>query len=153
MNTRLHQFFKSLVHTGFLATLLVIGVAVTPREAKALSKVCAPDNRGCFYTRVDCSKVDIPKTWSCKKALRVAKPQKGDLLLRESGGRAAASVDGQRVFILSDHLEMQLSGTGKNADEFARLVLADRGAVSEDALRKMSTELGIPIAKASPRSR
>lgn len=153
MNTRLHRFFKPLVHTGFLATLLVIGVAVTPGEAKALSKVCAPDNRGCFYTKVACSKVEVPKTWTCKNALRIVKPQNGDLIVRESGGRAVASLDGQRIFILSDNLEMQLSGTAKNADEFARLVLADRGAVSEDALRRVSTELGVPIAKASPRSR
>jgi hypothetical protein len=153
MNVRLHQFFKSLVHTGFVATLLVIGVAITPSEAKALSKVCAPDNRGCFYTQKDCKKVEIPAKWTCKKVLRLVKPQTGDFIVRESDGRAVASLDGQRVFILSDNLELELSRTAKNAEEFARLVLADRGAVSEVALRKVSTELGVPIAKASPRSR
>ena len=153
MNERLHQCFKSLVRTGFLAALLVIGVAVTPSVAKAMSKVCAPDNRGCFYTRLECSKVDIPKTWACTGVLRLAKPQKGDRLVRESDGRAVASLNGQRAFILSDNLEKQLSGRAKNADEFARLVLADRGAVSEDALQKVSMELGVPIAKASPKSR
>lgn len=152
MKEHLRRFSKSLVHAGFLVTLVVIGVAVTPSEAKAASKVCAPDNRGCFYTRLPCSKVDIPKTWTCTKYGSIlAKPQNGDVIVRDSDGRAVASVGGQRVFILSDNLEMQLSGTTKKADEFARLVLADRGAVSEDALKKVSAELGVPIGKPSPR--
>lgn len=151
MKEQLRPFSKSLRHAGFLVALTVIGVAVTPSEAQAASKVCAPDNRGCYYTRWPCSKFTIPKTWTCTKYGRLAKPQTGDVVARQRNGRAVAWVGGQQVFILSDTLELLLSGASKEVFDFAQRVRDDRGAVSDDALNKVSAELGLPIRTTSPR--
>lgn len=153
MNAHLHSLSRTLMKAGLAATVFAIGAALMPSEVAAASKVCAPDNRGCYYTRVACAQVEIPASWTCEKYGRLLRPQSGDVLVREADGRAVVSVGGRRAYILSDALETRLSRARPSPDEFARMVLADRSPVSVDALRMVSEELGIPVARTPARKR
>jgi hypothetical protein len=98
---------------------------------------------------VKCADVYLPPGWTCSARV-VTNPQPGDMIVRERGGRAVALVNRERIYILSDTLEAQLNQDKPSAERFARLVLRDRGSVSEESLRQVSRDLGIPIAKPSP---
>lgn len=130
----------------FPISLALCLLALTPREARALSKVCAPDNRGCVITKMACKDVYLPSRWTCNKALALT-PQAGDGLVRDKDGRGAAVVGGVKMYLLSDALEAQLVRNRPSAEEFARLVSKDRGPVAEASILQLSKELGLPVAK------
>ena len=138
-------FTTRLVRAGFVAVSLTFGLWLTLSEAHA-SKVCAPDGRGCYYTREKCGNIDIPARWTCSAILAVD-PKAGDRLVHEKDGRAVVMVKDKKIYIISDALESQFALKKPTADEFARQVLEDRGAVSDETIQRLSKELGLRVVK------
>ena len=124
-------------------SLALCALALSPSKAHA-SRVCAPDNRGCFGTTEKCSKIELLPGWTCARII-VTPPS--DYLVREANGRAAAVVDGKKIYFLSDALETQFARKKPTAEEFAKLVFADHGSVGGESLLRLSKELGLRIAK------
>ena len=147
MHRKLSGLSIVLIRAGLVAALVTIGAAFKPHEAEAAySIVCAPAPRGCFTTSIPCSEVTRPSTWSCDRHALV-NPHDPDTIIHEASGRALVVLKGKRIYILSDALEAQFARKRPSAEEFARLVLQDRGSVSEASLARVSKDYGIPIAK------
>lgn len=128
--------------TRRLQTALVVALGViTPVAAQARSLVCAPDNRGCHYTRASCKDVNIPKTWTCKAAL-TARPRDGRIV-RGADGRIGVVAGGTTTYLLSDALEARLAPPSE--EEILRLVSSDRGSVSDRTLQEFAKELDLPV--------
>lgn len=144
MQQHVNQRSATFVRTAVMATLVVMALAITPRQARA-SRVCAPDGRGCFGTTLTCDKVgELLPGWTCRRARH---PSAGDHIGFESNGRPVIIQDGKPTYILSDVLSEKLGNKKLTADGFARLVFADRGSVSKQTLKNLSKEYGIPITK------
>lgn len=125
--------------------LMVTGMSLLPRRAEARALICAPDNRGCFWTRLSCSQVEIPKTWNCTNKLVVN--NKKDHVLRENNGRVAVVINGGKSYVLSEALERQIV-TGKvTGTSLASLVLKDSGPAAEETMQLLSKELSLPVVK------
>lgn len=155
MNRHLNRLSTGLVRAGLATTLLTIVAAFTPGEAEA-SIVCGPGGSPCYSNPWDCDTLRSPPStissgWSCKDKL-VVNPRSRALIIRERDGRAAILANGERIYILSDAVVARFTRSRPSAEEFARLVLADRGSVSDQSLQAVSRELGIPIAS-RPRER
>jgi hypothetical protein len=132
--------------SGSTTALIILGMLL-PLAAQAASKVCAPDNRGCYYTRVKCSDVYLPKGWSCAAKLAVD-PQKHDRLVRQADGRVVVLEVSNTTYLLSDELEAKVARGRQPADEVLRLASTDRGPVSETSVQQLGKDLGLPIDKA-----
>lgn len=138
--------FAPRLHRVRVTALVGLGLLL-PLAAQAASKVCAPDNRGCYYTRVKCSDVYLPKGWSCAAKLAVD-PQKHDRLVRQADGRVVVLEVSNTTYLLSDELEAKVARGRQPADEVLRLASTDRGPVSEASVQQLGKDLGLPIDKA-----
>ena len=121
--------------------LLVAVAALLPVAAHARSLVCAPDGRGCSYTKLKCADVYLPKGWSCKAA--VASRVDNGRIVRLADGRVAVVGGGTTTYLLSDALEAKLARPSE--EELLRLLSNDRAPVSDRALQEFANESGLPV--------
>lgn len=135
----------NLFRTCFLAVVMATAMTLVPKQAHARALVCAPNGRGCFWSRLTCDKIDRPKTWTCTNKLVVS--GRKDHVFRENNGRAAVVVDGKKVYLLSDAFERQIMAGKVKGNAFADLVFKDNGPAAEETLQVLSKELNIPVVK------
>lgn len=140
----------------FLLALFVLLTAFAmPREAEARSVACDPQGN-CYSSIWDCATLQsppstIPKGWTCTDKL-VVNPRQPNYMRRDRNGQIVITANGKPIVILSDALDTRMKRQKPAAAEFARLVRADRGLVSEQSLNQVRKHFGIAAAKSAERS-
>lgn len=95
MSRHPNRLAPRLLRSSSATALVVLGMLL-PLAVQAASRVCAPDNRGCYDTRAKCSDVTLAKGWTCTAKLAAIDPLKHDRLVRQADGGAAVPVAGNQ---------------------------------------------------------
>ena len=147
--------------TQYLLFITIIILAFSTEVSAKWCVVCM-DGYGCMAINAGCGDFSRPKKSTCRDLLRF---NPTDHLNREKGGSASFTIDGVKIPIASDAIELFLMRNAgdrptqsasnakgidiylviKDENELKKLLQTDRGGVSDARLNQFSHEFGIPI--------